>query len=136
MKEGQKTFPGSPILLIDALINLFLGIVLLAFSDGIVRVFGIPGTQARFYPNILGAVLIGIAIALITEYFRKPGGIVGLGLGGAVAINLCGGIVLVLWLIFGNLELPLRGQIILWILAVLLIVISLIESSVQGKREH
>jgi len=61
------------------------------------------------------------------EHYRKPEGMVGLGLGGAIAINLCGGVVLVLWLIFGGMELPLRGAVFLWGLAVVLVVISLVE---------
>lgn len=132
LKESEKSNESNPILLVDALINLFLGIVLLSFSDRIVRVFGIPGAVSKFYPSILGAILIGITIALIVEYFRKPGGFVGLGLGGAVAINLCGGIVLALWLIFGKLNLNAHGRVILWILVILLVVVSLFEIAVQG----
>jgi hypothetical protein len=71
---------------------------------------GIPSSNAAFYPNILGGVLIGITIALLLEAFRKPGGLVGLGLGGAVATNLCGGLVLAEWLTFGDLTLPIRGS--------------------------
>lgn len=134
MKESKKSDDRNPILLVDALINLFLGIVLIIFSDGIVRAFGIPGSMAKFYPNIIGAILLGITIALIIEYFRKPGGLVGLGLGGAVAINLCGGIALALWLMFGDLGLTARGQIILWILVVLLIAISLAELAFQQVK--
>jgi hypothetical protein len=52
---------------------------------------------------------------------------VGLGLGGAIAINLCRGGVLALWLIFGNLNLPIKGHVILWILVILLAGISSIE---------
>jgi hypothetical protein len=52
---------------------------------------------------------------------------VGLGLGGAVAINLSGGVVLILWLIFGDLNIPLRGYFFLWSLAIVLVGISSIE---------
>jgi hypothetical protein len=47
-----------------------------------------------FYPNALGGVLSGIGIALLIEAFREPNGLVGLGLGGAIAINLCDGFTL------------------------------------------
>ena len=51
----------------------------------------------------MGGVFIGIALALFIEAFReRPQGLVGLGLGGAIAINLCGGLVLMGWLIFGK----------------------------------
>jgi hypothetical protein len=51
----------------------------------------------------------------------------GIGLGGAIAINLCGGLVLAAWMLFGGLSLPLRGSVFLWTLVVLLVTISLAE---------
>ncbi len=117
----------SWILLADAGINLLLGCVLMIFTPGIVRALGIPGASVRFYPNILGGVLFGVGVALLLEYRRRPQGPRGLGLGGAIAINLCGGMVLLAWLIFGAMDLPARGRIFLWGLAVLLSAISSIE---------
>ena len=58
----------------------------------------------------------------------------GLGLGGAICINLCGGIVLALWLIAGDLSLPLRGLVLLWGLVVILVGISIFEFFSQRKR--
>ena len=81
----------------------------------------------ELYPTILGAVLFGIGIALTIECYRKLWRMVGLGLRGAVAINLSGGLVLILWLIFGDLNIPLRGHFFLWSLAIILVGISLIE---------
>jgi len=57
----------SRILLIDALINLILGVLLAVFPRNVVEVLGVPDTDATFYPSILGAVLIGIGMA-----FRLP----------------------------------------------------------------
>ena len=117
---------GKTLLLIDAILNLLLGIVLLAYSKPVVDFFGLPATDLRFYPNILGAVLLGIGIALILEYTGKDR-FAGLGLGGAIVINLCGGVVLFFWLVSGKLDLPLHGSVILWTLDVILVVISLFE---------
>jgi uncharacterized membrane protein len=117
----------SKILFVDAVVNLILGILLLAFSPGIINFLGVPNTELYFYPNILGGVLFGVGIALLIEYYRKSGSLVGLGLGGAVSINICGGIVLALWLVFGNLSIPLKGIIFLWILVVILVGISSTE---------
>lgn len=122
------------LLLLDALINFILGIVLIIFSSNIVHALGIPGSSTGFYPNILGAVFVGIAIALALEYYRNPDGAVGLGLGGAIAINLCAGAMLLLWLIFGNLAIPLQGVFILWFLAVIAVVISAAELIVHYKK--
>jgi len=114
------------LLLIDAIINLFLGVILLFYSKLIVRFFGLPQTNNSFYPTILGAVLFGIGVALIIEY-KGLKSIGGLGVGGAISINLIGGIALLVWLIWGNLTVPIHGFIILWILALLLVGISVFE---------
>jgi hypothetical protein len=115
------------ILLLDATINLILGILLLLYSENLAAILGVPYTSNYFYPTILGAIFIGITIALFIEFFRKTKIIGGLGLGGAIAINLCGGIALALWLTFGNLQIPTKGQIFLWLLVILLVGISSIE---------
>lgn len=115
------------LLIIDAMINLLLGVLLIAFSDGLVELLGVPPAAHSFYPNILGGVLFGIGIALLVESRNRMESGVGLGLIGAVAINLCGGIVLCGWLVFGDLSLPLRGLIFLWFLVVLLVGISTAE---------
>lgn len=125
---------GKTLILIDSIINLLLGVVLLAYSEPIVKLFGLPVTEQYFYPNILGAILFGIGIALYIEYRRK-GELIGLGLGGAISINMMGGIVLFVWLVFGNLNLPIQGKIILWILDVILVGISTLELFAYLKRE-
>lgn len=117
----------SKILLVDALINLILGVLLATFPRSVVDLFGVPDTDATFYPSILGAVLVGVGLALVIEYLRKPNGPAGLGLHGAIVVNLCGALFLVGWLLIGRLEIPLRGQVFLWCLAGVLIVISLVE---------
>ena len=123
----------SALLAVDALINYALSILCLLYAF-VAKPLGVPLVESSFYPNILGAVLFGIGIALTIECFKKHGTWTGLGIGGAVAINLSGGIVLILWLIFGNLDIPYRGHVFLWILAIILILISSIELAVHIKK--
>ena len=123
------------ILFIDAIINLVLGVLLLAFSERIITFLGVPSSDTYFYPNILGGVLFGIGIALLIECYRKKDKMIGLGLGGAIAINLCGGTVLTLWLLLGNLSIPSGGKIFLWCIAVILIVISSVELLIYKHRK-
>lgn len=115
-------------LLVDAGIDVVLGILLLAFNPGLAEFLGLPPSSTAFYPSILGAVFVGIALALAVEAFRAPGDPrVGLGLVGAAYINLCGGIALGGWLLFGGLTLPGRGLVLLWVLVGLLVVLSGLE---------
>jgi hypothetical protein len=115
------------LLKVDAAINLILGVLLMAFPAKLVKALGVPMADPSFYPTILGGVLFGIGLALLVECYRKSSRFIGLGLGGAIAINLCGGCVLAAWLLSDKLTLPLRGQIFLWSLVVLLLGISLLE---------
>ena len=117
----------SNLLLADALINLFLGLLLVSFPTRAVEVFGIPQTDDRFYPTVLGAVLLGIAAALWIEHRRKPGRAAGLGLAGATSINLIGAVAIIGWLVSGRLAIPAHGRVVLWIVAIGLVVISLAE---------
>ena len=86
-----------------------------------------PDNRLNFYPTILGAVIFGIGIALLLEVYGEPKGIHGLGLAGAITINFCAAGVLTLWLISTPLDLPLRGYIILWIIAIVVLIIGFIE---------
>ena len=126
------------LLILDASINLILGLLLLLvmpFPTQITAWFGVPPVEQAFYPSILGAVLVGIGLSLLIESQRatakQPAG---LGLAGAIAINLCGGLALLGWLVFGSLDLPLRGKIFLWLLALLLVVISGVELLAQVRK--
>ena len=124
-------------LIIDAGINLILAVLLLSFSPKTASFFCVPSAKINFYPNILGAVFLGITAALIIEAFRKPENnqSTGLGLVGAICINLCCGLILLLWLLFGNLNLPLKGNIFLWTLVIILILISTVELVNNFKRK-
>jgi hypothetical protein len=115
------------LLAVDCVINLLLGGLLLLTPAGIAEVLGLPATGVGFYPTILGAVLFGIGLALAVETGRSPASAQGLGLTGAIAINLCGGLALLAWLLFGDLQIALRGQVVLWTICVLVLAISVAE---------
>ena len=80
----------SLLLTIDSLLNLLLGVLLVVFPRDLISFLGIPQPSSAFYPSILGAVLFGIGIALWMERGADGERARGLGLGGAVVINLCG----------------------------------------------
>ena len=115
------------LLLVDGIVNLVLGILLVLFPAWLVSALGIPAAESTFYPSLLGAVLTGIGIALLLERSRSLSPSAGLGLLGAIAINLCAVTILAGWLLFGELDLPLRGQFSLWGIALLALGLSLLE---------
>lgn len=117
---------------IDAGINLILGVMLMAFPDWLVTLLGVPPAASRFYPSLLGAVLFGIGVALLIERHHGSENGNGLGLYGAVAINLCGGLVLCCWVVSGALSLPLRGVLFLGLSVLLLLGLSMLELA-RGK---
>ena len=123
------------LLLFDSFINLVLGILFIIFPIAVASCMGLPIPTMRFYVNILGAVFIGIALALAWEARRSSNNLqqVGLGVVGAAAINLCGGAMLAVWLISGKLSLTLAGSVLLWLLVLLLVGISALELIQHGR---
>ena len=114
------------LLLLDGIGNVFLGLLLLVAPTAVAGWLGLVAGDS-FYANLFGAVLIGIGIALLLERQGEPGLTRGLGLTGALVINLCFGLVLSGWLVFGGLQLPLRGILVLWTLVVILVGLSAVE---------
>ena len=115
------------LLIADGVINVLLGLLLLLFPFGIATVLGVPASDTNFYPTLLGSVLVGIGIALLIEAWGEPRGLHGLGLMGAIVINCCGGGVLLLWLLLAPLQLPLRGTVILWTIAIVVLAVGIME---------
>ena len=104
-----------------------LGVLLVLFPGEMIRWFGLPKTDTVFYPSILGAVLFGIGAALFMEWAGFGKKVHGLGLGGAIVINIIGSVVLIVWLIFGDLAIPLRGRVLLWIIGLMVFSIGMAE---------
>ena len=115
------------LLVVDGIVNLALGILLMFFPAQIMVSLDLPRVETYFYVNILGAVLFGIGLALLLEYFTGRIGITGLGIGGAIAVNFCGGGALVYWLLFGGLDLTPGGVIFLWGIAIVVFGIAIAE---------
>jgi hypothetical protein len=122
------------LLAVDGYVNLILGVLLLLFPFGPVELLGVPGSDTNFYPTLLGGILLGIGLALFIERYGFKYGVRGLGLHGAVAINICGALVLLVWLLIDPFNLPARGYIILWIIALGVLLIALVELLARSPR--
>ena len=85
------------------------------------------GPLKKFWDEGKLAIFLGIGIAMLIELFKPFEGIGGLGLGGAISINLCGAAVLAVWLLGGGLDIPTRGYIGLWGLVGILVSLSIVE---------
>jgi hypothetical protein len=76
-----------------------------------------------------------IGLALLIQRYGKPWGLTGLGVAGAIAINLSGGGLLLLWLVAGDLRIPVRGRILLWVVAIVVLLIGIVEAVSGTWRE-
>ena len=118
---------------LDGAGNVLLGLPLLLFSGLVSDFLGLPRSATTFYPAILGAVFVGIGVALLLERFKPS--LRGLGLAGAISINFIFGVVLAGWLLLSGVDLPTRGLLVLWILALILVGISVAEAFSLSSRE-
>ena len=101
------------ILWFDALLKLAAGLPLAILPKATVAVFGLPRVQNGFYVRLLGAVLVGLAVAIIAEG-RSGHTQAGLGPAGALSVNIAGGIVLIGQIVFGRSDLTFRGRLLCW----------------------
>jgi hypothetical protein len=122
------------VLFVDALVNLVLGIPLMIAPISTARLLGLPVPMVSFYASLLGAVLTGIGIALLLECVGNRQ-ITGLGIAGAVSINICGAGALAIWLVRGGLEIPFRGHVFLWAVVVVVLGLGAVEVLAQVSRK-
>lgn len=122
MKKEDKI-----LLLIDSVVNIAIGIILLCYPLGIGDYLDLPKSDNNFYPVILGAVIFSIGIALFIESKYYERGIRGLGIEGAITINIIASSVLIIFLVAGNLNISKFGLIILWFIGILVFIIGVVE---------
>ena len=113
----------SAFLWLDAMLNVLIGTVLAGFPRNLIVLLGLPLVRHEFYARVLGAVLIGIGLALLVELWRPSAG---LGLPGAIAINLCAAAMLVALLLLRS-DVNRRGQTVLWGVVAILVCLSIAE---------
>jgi hypothetical protein len=113
------------LLWIEACLKLAGGLALVIAPRMLARLLGLPSADDRFWPRLLGGVLIGLAVASMIEG-RSPGA-GGLGLSGSIAINLAGAAMIGALLILHRAGNTKRGRLLLSLLVALLVLLSLIE---------
>ncbi len=118
------------LLAVDSVINVVLGGCLLAAPVRTIRFLGLPATDTGFYVSVLGAVLVGIGVALWIER-RNQGG---LGLSGAIVINVLGAGTVLVWLLVNPFDIPARGYAVLWSVAAIVLATAAVELTVVVRR--
>lgn len=113
------------LLWLETLLKLAGGVVLIIGPNAASRVFGLPTARPSLWPRLLGAVLLGLAAATYIEG-ALPGSR-GLGLGGAIAVNLASAAMIFSLVVLNRGVETGRGRVALSLLAGLLVLLSLFE---------
>ena len=100
------------------------GLVLLSVPLTVIKILGLPKSETAFWPRLLGALLIGLAIATYMDASARLGH--GLGLAGSMVLNFSASFALFCMLVLGE-SATRRGRALLWALACGLLVLALVE---------
>lgn len=118
------------LLWIEFLVKLASGATLVLVPRTLARVAGLPPAESSFWPRLLGGILIGIAVAALVEVRFKSS--IGLGLAGAVSVNVATAATLGSLLILGQAGPSRRGRFALWLAAAGLLILALVEIAWLG----
>jgi hypothetical protein len=100
--------------------------VIFALAPGLAAsMLGMPGTGTGFWPRLTGALLLGIAIAVLIQGIYP--GVRTIAPAGLIAINLSGAAMLAALLVLRRAAATRRGVVLLWVIAVNLVLLSLFE---------
>lgn len=111
--------------LVEVAMKLACGLLLVAAPRSLARVLGLAPVSEPFWARLLGATLIGLALASALEAQYLPGK--SLGLHGSTTINLSVAAGLGALLILGRAAPSKRGRGILWLVTACLTVLGLVE---------
>jgi len=102
-----------------------LGVILVLFPRTFARILGLPAVTATFWPRLLGAMIIAMALATLAEGQLASKG--GLGLTGHVIINFTAALALFGLLILGRAGTAKRGRFVVGLAGAALSVLALVE---------
>jgi hypothetical protein len=117
------------LLWLETLLKGSIGLMMLMMPITSAKLAGLPHGNFAFWPRLFGAALLGIAAAFAVEGYTQLNANIsarGLGLGGAIAINLVTVLSLIGTLIFKGVT-TRRGLLLLWSFILLLVLLMLFE---------
>jgi hypothetical protein len=119
------------LLWLEVALKLTGGLTLALIPVTASRLVGLPISGTAFWPRLLGAVLIGLALATLLQGDTLLKGAFthgrGLGLAGSIAINLTSAAILTAQLVMTRAAATRRGNGALWALVAVLTGLSLFE---------
>jgi hypothetical protein len=111
----------------EVLLKGGVGLILALIPGSAATMLGMPTAGSGFWPRIVGALLVGMAGALLLQgSFPNIRTIAPAGL---IAINLAGAAMLVALLVLKRASQTRRGTVLLWVIAGGLALLSLVEIS-------
>ncbi len=119
----------SNLLSLEVLVHAGLALLLLAVPGLLIRTLGWPPEPMRFWPRLLGAMQAAIALGIVTTLMRwsHDGMSAGIGLAGAIVINLTMAFALFSMLFLGPYAPTRRGRFVIGVLAGILLLLALVE---------
>ncbi len=114
------------LLWIEVIIKGAAGLTLVTMPLTAIRVVGMQRPETGFWPRLLGAVVLGIAVGvLITLQFPEAKG--GIGPAGLIPINLAGASAMIAPLILGSAAPTRRGKAFILANAIVLLGLAFLE---------
>ena len=106
--------------------GLFGALLILAPTSGLFENFGLPEIDPELFTQLAGGMMLVFAVLLweapVDPVLQRQVG------RAAAAANVLTGVVLVLWLLSGELDAETRGTVLLWAVAVVSVVFAVLES--------
>jgi hypothetical protein len=117
----------NQLLWLEVINSATLGLLLIALPQLLIKTLGLPPAGSSYWPRLLGGLLVGCAIATFANIagWTKSG----IGLGGHIAINVVFALTVISMLVLGPNPPTRRGQAFLWLLALYLLGLTLVEIS-------
>jgi hypothetical protein len=135
MSSVMQASMSDQLLWFETLLKGSIGLILIFLPITAARMAGLPHGNVAFWPRLFGAALLGIAGAFAVEGYNLAGGAIeakGLGLGGAVIINLTTIVSLFGTLIFSAVA-TRRGKVLIWLMILVLLFLTLFEIGQTGQ---
>lgn len=113
------------LILVELAVKGGAGLMLVLVPLTAIKLLGLPRSDTAFWPRLLGALLIALALATYMDATIRLGH--GLGLAGACLVNMTLALALAGLLMGGQGPQTRRGRILLWLTTAVVATLALVE---------